>query len=83
MVLASKKRIVPVIMVEKAINKVQLYKPSVILARAKAPSGSARTEFVQVIFSLRQFTINYSHISLYALLLNFFRQVHISKYRFK
>ena len=50
MVPASKKRIVPVITAERVTNKAQLYKLSVILARAKAPNGNARTEFAQVIF---------------------------------
>lgn len=49
-VCASRRKIAPAITGERAIKKARLYKPSVILARAKAPSGSARTELAQVIF---------------------------------
>lgn len=58
---ASKKRTVLVITVERATHKARLYRLSVILAHAKTLSGSARTKFVQVIFFLFEFAINYSH----------------------
>lgn len=49
MVFASKRKIAPVIMAERVTSKAQLYKPNVILVRARAPSGSAQTELAQVI----------------------------------
>ena len=71
MVLASKKRTVPVIMAERATNKAQLYKPSVILVRARAPNGNARTELAQVIFFFVNLLLTISIISLYILFVIF------------